>query len=160
MIRRALALALVTAALTFTGQGGVQAARVDRLTINAVDTHARVIKVAKRSDGSLAVGNDLTDAVYTWSKGDPPCDSTGSTPYFGHAWRAGEGTADHWGSIRKGHTIQVGGCSFRVTRVEVWSADRSIAPLYRVGGAPQIVLYACKADDYSKRILVFARLIT
>ena len=36
--------------------------------------------------GTLAVGSRLNGAVYTWSKGDPPCDPNGSTVYAGHAW--------------------------------------------------------------------------
>lgn len=129
------------------------------MDIAKTGTHARIIKVPRRSDGQLMVGNDITQAVYTWDKGDPPCDSSGRTVYFGHAWRAGEGTADHWNRLVKGNVIKVGGCKFKVTRREYWSGKRSIAPLFRVGGAPQIVLFGCKADDYSKRILVFARLV-
>jgi hypothetical protein len=156
VIRRALAAALCLA-LVLVGQGEAVGAG-QRVTIAKTSTNARIIKVPVKG-GQLQVGNDLTDAVYTWDQGDPPCDPTGRTVYFGHAWRKGDGTADHWNRLRKGDIVKVAGCRFEVTRTEYWSASRRIDSLFRVGGAPQIVLFACKADDYSKRILVFARLI-
>lgn len=157
MIARAIALTALCLSLIFAGQGGAEASE-GRVVARKTHTNANIVKVPIRN-GQLQVGNELTHTVYTWDKGDPPCDPTGRTVYFGHAWRSGNGVADRWGSFRKGNIIKVAGCKFRVTRREYWSEDRSIRPLFRSYGAPQIVLFGCKADDYSKRVLVFARKI-
>ncbi len=156
MRRTVAAITLCASVCLSAGQGAVHAAAPDRLTIARTGTHAVVVDVASRG-GTLAVGSRLNGAVYTWSKGDPPCDPNGSTVYAGHAWRAGNGVADRWGQLRPGDRIKVAGCSFEVTRREFWSAKRRMGHLYRVSGPPQIVLVGCKADDYSKRTVVFAR---
>jgi hypothetical protein len=149
-------LAVITLCATvLTGQGAAHAAP-DRLTIARTGTDAVIIEVPSRND-TLAVGSQLRGAVYTWSQGDPPCDPTGSTVYAGHAWRAGNGVADGWGRLRPGDMIRVAGCRFEVTRREFWPAGRRIGALYSVSGPPRIVLVGCKADDYSRRTLVFAR---
>ena len=152
--RAAAVLALCAAVLA--GPGAAHAVAPDRLTIARTGTDAVVVEVPSRGD-TLAVGSRLAGAVYTWSKGDPPCDPTGSTVYAGHAWRAGNGVADRWGRLRTGDRIKVAGCSFEVTRREFWPASRRMGSLYSVSGPPRIVLVACKADDYSKRTVVFAR---
>lgn len=153
---RRTSLAVVTLCATvLVGQGAAHAAP-DRLRIAATGTDATVIKVPARND-ALAVGSQLRGAVYTWSKGDPPCDPTGSTVYAGHAWRAGNGVADRWGQLRPGDVIEVAGCRFEVTRREYWPANRRMGALYSVSGPARIVLVGCKADDYSKRTVVFAR---
>lgn len=139
------------------GQGAAHAAP-DRLRIARTSTDAVVVEVPARRN-TLAVGNRLRNTVYTWSQGDPPCDPTGTTLYAGHAWRAGNGVADRWGQLRRGDRIKVGGCRFEVTRREFWSARRPMGSLYTVSGPPRIVLVACKADDYSRRTVVFARKI-
>lgn len=126
------------------------------MTISKTHTSAHIVRVPMKN-GQLQVGDSLQGTVYTWNQGDPPCDPTGQSVYFGHAWRAGHGTADHWNRLTKGSVVRVAGCRFKVTHREYWSSNRSIAPLFRVGGPARIVLFACKADDYSKRILVFAR---
>ena len=154
MRRAALAMAVLCATV-LAGQGAAQAAP-DRLRIERTSTDASIIKVPARRN-TLAVGNRLSGAVYTWSKGDPPCDPTGSTVYAGHAWRAGNGVADRWGQLRRGDRITVAGCRFEVTRREFWPAGRRMGSLYSVSGPPRIVLVGCKADDYSKRTVVFAR---
>ena len=51
----------------------------------------------------------------------------------------------------------VAGCRFEVQRREFWPASRRMGSLYSVSGPPRIVLVACKADDYSKRTVIFAR---
>ena len=152
--RAAAVLALCAAVLG--GPGAAHAVAPDRLTIARTGTDAVVVEVPSRG-GTLAVGSRLAGAVYTWSKGDPPCDPTGSTVYAGHAWRAGNGVADRWGRLRKGDRIKVAGCSFEVTRREFWPASRRMGSLYSASGPPRIVLVGCKADDYSKRTVVFAR---
>jgi hypothetical protein len=152
-----LAATIVLVAAVLTGQGAAHAAP-DRLRIARTGTDAVVIKVPVRND-TLAVGGRLRGAVYTWSKGDPPCDPTGSTVYAGHAWRTGNGVADRWGTLRRGDVVTVGGCRFEVTRREFWSAKRKMGSLYSVAGPARIVLVACKADDYSRRTVVFARKI-
>ncbi len=68
---------MVLCVTAVVGQGAAHAAP-DRLTIGRTGTDAAIIKVPARND-TLAVGNRLRGAVYTWSKGDPPCDPTGST---------------------------------------------------------------------------------
>lgn len=156
MRRTALTLVMLCATV-LVGQGAANAAP-DRLHIARTGTDAVVIEVAARHD-TLAVGSRLNGAVYTWSHGDPPCDPTGSTVYAGHAWRAGNGVADHWGQLRRGDVIKVAGCRFKVTVREYWSAERRMGPLYSVSGPARIVLVGCKADDYSKRTVVFARRI-
>lgn len=145
------------AASMLAGQGAAHAAP-DRLSIARTGTDAVVVKVPARRD-TLAVGSRLRGTVYTWSQGDPPCDPTGSTVYAGHAWRAGNGVADRWGRLRRGDVIEVAGCRFQVTRREFWSAERRMGSLYSVAGPARIVLVACKADDYSRRTVVFARKI-
>lgn len=150
-------LAGVTLAATVVvGQGAAAHAAPDRLRIPTLGTDAVVIEVPARR-ATLAVGSRLRGAVYTWSKGDPPCDPTGSTVYAGHAWRAGNGVADRWGRLRRGDVITVAGCRFEVTRREYWPAGRRMGRLYSVAGPPRIVLVGCKADDYSRRTVVFAR---
>ncbi|WP_210443281.1 class F sortase [Nocardioides sp. SYSU D00065] len=150
-----LAVLVTVCATGLVGQGAAHAAP-DRLRIARTGTDAVVIKVPARND-TLAVGGQLRGAVYTWSQGDPPCDPTGSTLYAGHAWRAGNGVADRWGQLRRGDLVRVGGCRFEVTRREFWPARRPMGSLYSVAGPARIVLVACKADDYSKRTVVFAR---
>ncbi|MBD3913652.1 class F sortase [Nocardioides hwasunensis] len=157
MLAHATATVAVCASSVLVGQGAAHAAP-DRLRIAKTSTDARIIKVPARND-TLAVGHQLRGAVYTWSQGDPPCDPTGSTVYAGHAWRAGNGVADRWGQLRRGDVIRVGGCRFKVTKREFWSASRKMGALYSAHGPARIVLVACKADDYSKRTVVFARKI-
>jgi hypothetical protein len=152
-----LVTALVLGATVLTGQGAAHAAP-DRLQIARTGTDATVIEVPARGD-TLAVGSRLRGAVYTWSKGDPPCDPTGSTVYAGHAWRGGNGVADRWGTLRRGDVVRVAGCRFEVTRREYWPAKRRMGSLYAVSGPARIVLVGCKADDYSRRTVVFARKI-
>jgi hypothetical protein len=154
-MRRTVLTLVVACATVLAGQGAAQAAP-DRLRIDRTGTDAAIIKVAARS-GTLAVGSRLGDAVYTWSKGDPPCDPTGSTLYAGHAWRAGNGVADRWGQLRRGDVVRVAGCRFAVTKREFWPASRPMGSLYSVAGPARIVLVGCKADDYSRRTVVFAR---
>ena len=154
MRRTALTLVMLCATV-LVGQGAAHAAP-DRLRIARTDTDAAIIEVPARND-TLAVGSRLNGAVYTWSQGDPPCDPTGSTVYAGHAWRAGNGVADHWAQLRRGDVIRVAGCRFEVTAREFWAANRRMGALYSVSGPARIVLVGCKADDYSKRTVVFAR---
>ena len=154
MRRTALTL-VVLCATVLVGQGAAHAAP-DRLRIARTGTDAAIIQVPARND-TLAVGSRLSGAVYTWSQGDPPCDPTGSTVYAGHAWRAGNGVADHWAQLRRGDVIRVAGCKFEVTAREFWAANRRMGSLYSVSGPARIVLVGCKADDYSKRTVVFAR---
>ncbi len=153
------ALLLVWVCFVFlAGQGAANAAP-DRLRIARTSTDAVVMKVPVRSN-ALAVGHRLRNTVYTWSQGDPPCDPSGSTLYAGHAWRAGNGVADHWGRLTRGDRVSVGGCTFEVMRREYWSARRPMGSLYSVSGPARIVLVACKADDYSRRTVVFARKVS
>ncbi|MCF6379437.1 class F sortase [Nocardioides KLBMP 9356] len=156
MRRTVAAAALLASVLVPVGQGAADAAAPDRLTIARTGTDAVVVEVPTRR-GTLAVGSRLRGTVYTWSKGDPPCDPSGSTVYAGHAWRAGDGVADRWGKLRRGDRITVAGCRFEVTRREYWPASRRMGHLYSVSGPPRIVLVACKADDYAQRTVVFAR---
>ncbi len=159
MRRTALTLVMLCASVLLSaGQGAAQPAP-DRLQIGRTGTSAAIIKVAARND-TLAVGSRLNGAVYTWSKGDPPCDPTGSTVYAGHAWRAGNGVADRWGQLRRGDVVRAAGCRFKVTGREFWSAKRPMGSLYSVSGPARIVLVACKSDDYSRRTVVFARKIS
>ena len=155
MHRATHAVVAALCATVLLGQGAAHAAP-DRLRIARTGTDAVIVKVPARDD-TLDVGWQLRGAVYTWSRGDPPCDPTGSTVYAGHAWRAGDGVADHWGRLRRGDVIGVAGCRFEVTRREFWSAQRRIGALYSVSGPARIVLVGCKADDYSRRTVVFAR---
>lgn len=158
MTCRAALVAAFVVLLALTGQGAAGAAP-GRVDIPKLDVRAHIVEVGLTSQGSLAVGDRLRGTVYTWREGDPPCDGTGTTVYAGHAWRAGDGVADRWGSLRRGDRIHVSGCSFRVTRREFWSADRSMRHLFTVGGRPRVVLIACKADDYAKRVVVFAEMV-
>ncbi|PUA79991.1 class F sortase [Nocardioides currus] len=149
---------VVTCFAVLLGQGAASAAPDrDRLRIPETSTNAKVVRVPARA-GTLAIGSGLTNTVYTWDRGDPPCDATGSTVYAGHAWRSGPGTADRWGTLRRGDTIRLDRCSFTVTHREFWSATRPIGRLFSVSGPGRIVLIGCKVGDYSKRTMVFARL--
>lgn len=157
MRRGAVALVVMCFAVIL-GQGAATAAPDrDRLRIDETSTNAKVVRVAARA-GTLAIGSQLTGTVYTWDRGDPPCDPTGSTVYAGHAWRDGPGTGDRWADLRPGDTIRLDRCSFTVTRREFWSARRPIGRLFSVAGPGRIVLIGCKVGDYSKRTMVFARL--
>lgn len=128
------------------------------ISIPAIGVNAPIVKVGKTTGGGLAIGSS-THVVYAWRAGDPPCDATGTTLYAGHAWKSGNGVADHWGAIRKGNLIRVPGCRFKVTKVMLWSAHKSVKSLSRPDGPPQIALYGCKANDYSKRVVILARRI-
>lgn len=156
--RLALALMLVVS-LTLGSQGSASAAP-KRIKAESIGMNAPVVKVGMKGNG-LAIGNDV-NVVYTWKHGDPPCDPTGSTVYTGHAWKDGDGVADKWGKLTKGRIITVDGCRFEVTKRAYWSkkkVKRAMKRLQRVDGFPRIVLIGCKPDDYSKRTMVFARLI-
>lgn len=157
MIRRVVLVVALVASLSLGVQGTADAA-AGRLIIPKTNTNATIIKVPVVK-GQLRMGNRLQGTVYTWNHGDPPCDPLGTTVYAGHAWRAGNGVADRWGSLAKGNRIKVAGCSFKVTSKQYWSAKRSIRPLFRVDGPPRVVLITCKADDYSKRTIVFAKMV-
>lgn len=157
MIRRVASLVVLVVVLALAGQATAGAAS-GRLIIPKIGVNAQIVKVGLKN-GTLAVGDRLQGTVYTWRQGDPPCDRTGTTVYAGHAWRTGNGVADRWGSLRRGDTFRVAGCRFRVTKREFWSAKRPIRSLFRVDGPARVVLLACKADDYSKRTIVFARKI-
>lgn len=154
MIRRGIILAAVVGLLAVLGPGAH--ASPDRLVISATNTNAVIVKVPARA-GTLAVGTKLQGTVYTWEHGDPPCDPTGTTVYAGHAWRAGNGVADRWGSLQRGDVIAVAGCRFAVDRREFWPASRPMGHLYTRSGPSRIVLVTCKSDDYSRRTVVFAR---
>jgi sortase (surface protein transpeptidase) len=158
MIRRVVLMVALVASLSLGAQGAADAA-AGRLIIPKTHTNAAIIKVPV-AKGQLQMGNRLQGTVYTWNHGDPPCDPLGTTVYAGHAWRAGNGVADHWGGLKKGNLIKVGGCTFKVTSKQYWSAKRSVSPLFRVDGPPRVVLITCKADDYAKRTIVFARMVT
>lgn len=151
---RALLAAFVASSFLVMGAGPADAA-AGRVKAPSIGMNAPIVKVPVK-DGRLQVGDNL-HVVYTPRKGDPPCDQSGSTLYAGHAWQDGNGVADKWGKLRRGKIIYVRGCKFRVTKREFWSEKRSIAPLSRPDGPPRIVLYGCKADDYSKATVVFAR---
>jgi sortase (surface protein transpeptidase) len=156
MNRQVAALVVAFAApLALTGQGAAGAVP-GRLDIPSIGVRAQIVEVGLTSSGSLAIGDRLRGTVYAWRKADPPCDPTGTTVYAGHAWRAGNGVADKWGSLRRGDRIRVSGCAFEVTRKELWSAKRPMRHLFTVGGPPRIVLIGCKPDDYSRRVVVFA----
>lgn len=155
MTRRVALVAAFVALLALIGQGAAGAAP-GRLDIPKIGVRAKIVKVGLTSTGSLAIGDRLRGTVYSWRKSDPPCDPTGTTVYAGHAWRDGNGVADRWGSLRRGDRIHVSGCTFEVTRTELWSAKRPMRGLFTVGGPPQIVLIGCKPDDYSRRVVVFA----
>lgn len=158
MTHRGALAVLVTCFALSLGQGAASAAPDrDRLRIPETSTNAKVVAVPARA-GQLAIGGQLTNTVYTWNKGDPPCDATGSTVYAGHAWRNGPGTADRWGNLRPGDTIRMARCSFVVTKREYWPARRPISGLFSVSGPGRIVLIGCKVGDYSKRTMVFAEL--
>jgi hypothetical protein len=147
---------VLAVALTFTSHGAASAAS-GRIKAPAIGMNAPIVKVGAKN-GSLAIGKNV-HTVYTWKHSDPPCDPTGTTVYAGHAWKDGDGVADKWGSLTRGRIIKVNDCRFKVTKRRYWSAKRSIGHLYRVDGPPRIVLIGCKPDDYSKRTMVFARLL-
>ncbi len=157
-MRRCGVLTLIVVCFAIVlGQGAAAAAPArDRLRISDTATDARVVRVPARAD-TLAIGARLRNTVYTWDRGDRPCDATGSTVYAGHAWRAGPGVADRWGQLRPGDIIRLARCSFRVTRRDFWSAQRPIKKLFSVAGPPRIVLIGCRVGDYSQRTMVFAR---
>lgn len=157
-MRRGVLTLVVLCFAVLLGQGAASAAPDrDRLRIPKTATSATVVKVPARA-GTLAIGSQLRNTVFTWDRGDPPCDATGSTVYAAHAWRAGPGTADRWGELQHGDTIRLARCSFTVTRREFWSAQRPIRSLFSVAGPPRIVLIGCRVGNYSQRTMVFARL--
>ncbi len=157
MIGRIAATGLLAVTLSLGAQSAAVAKPTD-VRIPSIGVKAQIKQVGVKN-GTIDVGSELTHTLYTWRQGDPPCDPTGTTVYAGHAWRAGNGVADRWGQLRRGSRISLAGCTFKVTRVEFWRANRSISRLFRVDGPPQVVLIGCKADDYSKRTMVFARMI-
>ena len=163
MTRKVLASAAVIVATSiFAGQGAANAG-TDRMKSETIGMNAPVKKVDSKDDGSLAIGKN-PHSIYTWKHGDPPGDSSGSTVYAGHAWKKGNGVADDWGKFRPHDIIRVSGCKFEVTKkVEYWSiakTKKKMKRLYRVDGPPLIYLVGCKPDNYSKRTIVTARLVS
>lgn len=152
-LRALIAVSVVSGSLML-GAGPADAAP-ERITAPAIGLNAPVVYVGAKG-GDLGVGGNL-HAVYAWQDGDPPCDASGSTVYAGHAWRTGNGVADRWGQLRPGNIIRVAGCTFKVIRKEYWRAGRGIGSLSSQSGPPRIALITCKADDYSKRTVVYAR---
>lgn len=151
---RALLAAFVVSSFLVGGAGPADAA-AGRVKASAIGLNAAIVKVAVK-DGRLQIGDNL-HVLYTAKNGDPPCDQSGSTLYVGHAWKDGDGVADKFGQLTRGDIIYAAGCKFRVTKREFWSDDKKIASLSSPGGKPRIALYGCKADDYSKGTVVFAR---
>jgi hypothetical protein len=157
MIGRFTAAVLLAITMSL-GAHGVAVAKPADVRIPSIGVNAQIKKVGIKN-GMIDVGGELRRTLYTWRQGDPPCDRTGTTVYAGHAWRSGPGVADRWGQLRRGARISLAGCRFKVTSVQFWNASRPIGKLFRVDGRPRIVLIGCKADDYSKRTLVFARMV-
>lgn len=157
---RALVLVLVSAATLSLGVQSTADAASSRIKAPVIGMNAPIVKVGVKN-GALAIGNDPR-LVYTQRGGDPPCDPLGTTVYAGHAWRSGDGVADKWGKLTRGHIITVAGCRFKVTKRRYWSGKRSIEHLSRPDGPPRVVLIGCKPDPsgrYPTRTMVFARLI-
>lgn len=160
MIRRVVLALATTVVLSLGVQGGAESASSaqvasSRLVIPKTDTNA-VIRKAPVIDGRLKIGHELQGVVWTPEGGDPPCDATGRTMYAGHAWRAGNGTADRWVTLKKGDIIKVAGCTFKVYKREKWSDQRPIGSLSKVDGRAEAALYACWASDYDYAVVIFA----
>lgn len=157
MIRpvRALLATFVASSFLLGGGAGPADAASSRVKAPSIGMNAPIVKVGVKN-GRLQIGDNL-HVIYTDRNGDPPCDQSGSTLYVGHAWKDGDGVADKWAKLTRGKIIRVAGCKFRVTKREFWSDDKKVGSLSRPDGKPRIVLYGCKADDYSKGTVVFAR---
>lgn len=153
---RALLVAFAVLASLMTGVDSASAAS-GRVIIPKIGVNAPIVPKGVKNQ-VLQVGNNPW-AWYTQRGGDPPCDSTGSTSYTGHAWRSGNGVADRLLQLRRGDIITVAGCKFRVTSVQVWKMSRGIGSFTSSTGPGRIVMAGCKADDYSRRTVVFARKI-
>ena len=154
-----LATAALVVPMTLAGQGAAGAGP-ERIKLPVIGVNAPIKKVPVK-DGGLAIGKDPRK-VYVWKHGDPPCDSSGSSVYAGHAWSKGDGVADEWRDLRSGDIIKLPGCKFEVEKVEQWSkakTKKKMKRLYRVDGPPLAYLVGCLPGNYSKRVIVTARLI-
>jgi len=160
-VSRRLLSALLTVFVVFLSLGVQEAADAkapaQRLVIAQTGTNAHIVPVPVRN-GRLMIGHSVSD-VYTPKGGDPFCDPLGTSVIAGHTYRAGDGVADNWRTLKSGARIRVPGCTFKVTKVKVVSGKFRIGRLMRPDGPPRLILIGCKPDDYSRRILVFAKMV-
>lgn len=141
------------------GSPAAQAATApERLIIPTLGVNARIVS-APVFEGNLKIGNEVRGIVYTPRGGDPLCDPLGTSIIAGHTYRAGDGVADNWRNLKRGDTFRAGGCRFKVEKVVIRSGSFRISHLMRADGLPRVVLIGCKPDDYSRRVMVFARKI-
>lgn len=134
------------------------AAAPERLVISKLGVNARIVPVPV-VDGKLMIGNEVRGIVYTPRGGDPLCDPLGTTIIAGHTYRAGDGVADNWRNLKRGDKFRAGGCQFVVEYKVIRFGTYRPGHLMRADGPPRLVLIGCKPDDYSRRIMVFARMI-
>jgi hypothetical protein len=158
MIKRLVLAAVSVATLSLGVQSGADAAlpaqAAPRLIIPETGTNA-VIRKKPVINGVLQIGNELQGVVWTAEGGDPPCDATGRTMYVGHTWRAGNGTADRWVTLKKGDIVKIAGCKFKVYKKARWSDDRSLAPLSKRTGRAEAALVACWPSDYRFNQIIY-----
>jgi hypothetical protein len=150
-----LVIALLLGVVSVVSLTSAAVAAPERLIIPKVGVNAPIVPVPVVG-GKLMIGNSV-DAVYRPRRDDPLCDPLGTSIIAGHTYRAGDGVADNWRNLRAGDTFRAGGCRFKVQYTVVRSGKFRIGHLMRADGPPRVVLIGCKPDDYSRRVMVFAR---
>jgi sortase (surface protein transpeptidase) len=150
-------IASLLAALAVTGLTEAAVAAPERLVIPKIGVDAPIIRVPVVS-GSLAIGND-PKVTYTPRRGDPLCDPLGTTIIAGHTYRAGDGVADNWRTLKKGDRLRAGGCQFVVEYKVLKPGSTRIKHLMRYDGPPTLWLIGCNPDNYGFRYLIKLRMV-
>lgn len=143
------------AALTVAGLTTAAVAAPERLFIPKIGVNAPILRVPV-VDGKLAIGNDPR-VTYTPRRGDPLCDPLGTTIIAGHTYRAGDGVADNWRTLKKGDRLTAGGCQFVVEYKVLKPGNVRIKHLMRYDGPPTLWLIGCNPDNYGFRYLIKLR---
>lgn len=156
-VRSLVGLIVMTlfSALMAVGSTAVAVAAPERLVIPKIGVDAPILRVPVVG-GKLMIGND-PDVTYTPRRGDPLCDPLGTTILAGHTYRAGDGVADNWRTLKKGDRLRAGGCRFVVEFKMLKPGSTRIKHLMRYDGPPRLWLIGCNPDNYGFRYLIRAR---
>lgn len=163
---RPLAAATATAPIRSTSVAPREVWKPEALTIEAIRVKAPVVEVGTTAGGAQDVPRSIDDAGW-WRDGVEP-GRRGNAVIVGHTASRADGVFDNLGTLHRGDTISVrsthGTLKFTVTRLQdVKLADfPKVSPrVYRLGGAPGLVLMTCgdfNGKTYDSTTIVFATL--
>lgn len=148
-------IASLLAALAVTGLTTAAVAAPERLVIPKIGVNAPIVPVPVVG-GKLMIGNNPS-VVYKPRRGDPLCDPLGTTILAGHTYRAGDGVADNWRTLKKGDRLRADVCQFVVEYKVLRPGSDRIKHLMRYDGPPTLWLIGCNPDNYGFRYLIKLR---